>query len=150
MPGGEHDRADAVVYTVDPTSGRDSVVTGPYVIDTDHGWMEIHPVWSITILASGSGPAPAPPPAAGPPPPPASQNAWCSASAAPANDGYAGDYNVSITSDEPDTTATASDAGDTWSETTSGSGAVTITLWHQSPGETITVTVGAVSCSTTA
>jgi hypothetical protein len=76
--------------------------------------------------------------------------AWCKASAAPANDGWSGDYDVYITSDQPDQEATASDAGDTWSEHTGSTGTVTITLWHTSPGETIRVTVGAASCSTAA
>lgn len=127
-----------------PPLGATVRETGPYVLDQDHGWMEIHPVWSITILAARA----APPPAA--PAPPTAQSAWCSAIASPANDGYTGDYNVSITSDEPGQKATASDAGDTWSGTASGSGAVTITLWHQTPGETINVTVGSASCSTAA
>ncbi|HEY4411035.1 MAG TPA: hypothetical protein VGO87_14245 [Acidimicrobiia bacterium] len=28
-----------------PRSGTHVTVTGPYVLDRDHGWMEIHPVW---------------------------------------------------------------------------------------------------------
>jgi hypothetical protein len=76
--------------------------------------------------------------------------AWCKATAASSSDGWSGDYDVSITSNQPDQEAYASDAGDTWHEYTSSTGAVTITLWHTSPGETITVTVGAASCSTAA
>lgn len=72
---------------------------------------------------------------------------WCKATATPANDGWAGDYDVRITSNQPDTDATASDAGDTWSHNTSSTGAVTIRLWNQSPGETIKVTAGGASCS---
>ena len=30
-----------------PAVGTRVVVTGPYVLDSDHGWMEIHPVWSV-------------------------------------------------------------------------------------------------------
>lgn len=30
-----------------PIAGEHVSVTGPYVLDADHGWMEIHPVWSI-------------------------------------------------------------------------------------------------------
>lgn len=135
-----------------PPLGATVSVTGPYVLDTDHGWMEIHPVWSVTVLVPAAGPAPAagPPAASSPPAPPASQKAWCTAMASPANDGYAGDYDVHVSSDEPDTEATASDAGDTWQEKTDSSGAATITLWHTSAGEAITVTVGGASCSTTA
>ncbi len=132
---------------VTPPLGATVSVTGPYVLDADHGWMEIHPVWSIMILAAGAGTTPATP---GPPPSPAPRNAWCTATASPANDGYSGDYDVRITSDEPGQEATASDAGDTWHERTGSTGSATITLWHASPGEAITVTVGAASCSATA
>ena len=76
--------------------------------------------------------------------------AWCQASASPANDGYSGDYDVAITSNQPDTEATASDSTDTWSDETDGSGSRIIRLYHTSPGQSITVTVGAASCSTTA
>ena len=31
-----------------PRAGTHVTVTGPYVLDRDHGWMEIHPVWRIT------------------------------------------------------------------------------------------------------
>jgi hypothetical protein len=30
-----------------PAVGAHVAVTGPYVLDTAHGWMEIHPAWSI-------------------------------------------------------------------------------------------------------
>jgi len=76
--------------------------------------------------------------------------ASCQGNASPANDGYSGDYNVDITSNQPNTEATASDSTDKWSDETNSSGAVTITLYHTSPGESITVTVGAATCSTTA
>jgi hypothetical protein len=35
-----------------PQEGQHIVATGPYVLDTDHGWTEIHPVYSLTITAS--------------------------------------------------------------------------------------------------
>ena len=41
---------------------------------------------------------------------------WCKASAAPANDGWPGDYNVYVKSNRPHKSATASDATDTWSD----------------------------------
>ncbi len=91
----------------------------------------------------------------GQPPTPPSTTAsggapWCRASAAPANDGYAGDYDVYVESDQPGEKATASDAGDTYSYDTNASGSAVIYLWHTSPGEAIQVTVGAARCSTTA
>jgi phosphatidylserine/phosphatidylglycerophosphate/cardiolipin synthase-like enzyme len=98
-------------------------------------------------------PAPAPPaspsPAASPAPAPTS-GAACQASASPANDGYSGDYDVSITSNQPDTEATASDSTDTWSDHANGAGDVVVLLYHTSPGQSITVTVGAATCSTAA
>ena len=91
-----------------PALGATVSVTGPHVLDADHGWMEIHPVWPITVLA----PAASPTAAASSPASPAPPTAWCTATAAPANDGYSGDYDVHITSDEPDQEATASVAVD--------------------------------------
>ena len=98
-----------------PALGATVSVTGPYVLDADHGWMEIHPVWSITVLAPAASSAPAASPHSG-------RQLAClagtkdglvTAIAAPANDGYSGDYDVHITSDEPDQEATASGTGDT-------------------------------------
>jgi hypothetical protein len=119
-----------------PAVGARITVTGPYVLDQDHGWMEIHPVWHIAVLSS--------------PPVVHSAGAWCRATATPANDGYSGDYDVSVYSNQPYREATASDSGDTWSHETDGSGSATITLWHQYSGETINVTVGGARCDTTA
>jgi cardiolipin synthase A/B len=84
--------------------------------------------------------APAAPPSA----------AWCTATASPANDGYPGDYDVSIHSNQPDAEATASDATDKYSHETDEAGSTYIKLWHQYAGEHITVTVGSAHCSTTA
>lgn len=142
-----------------PPVGARVVVIGPYVLDANHGWMEIHPVWAIKVISgppsppSTTGPPPAappttsPPPAAPPPTPPAA--AWCTASASPANDGYPDDY-VYVTSNQPDKGATASDGGHSWTDGTNSSGSVRILLFDTPAGSTITVTVGAASCSTTA
>jgi len=139
-----------------PPQGSQVRISGPYALDSDHGWMEIHPVWSVTVLAGGASA-----PAASASSPPASDTeptqpstggsaAWCQASAAPSNDGYAGDYQVYVHSNQPDTRATASDAGDIWRGYTNSSGYADIRLYHTSPGMQITVAVGAVSCSATA
>lgn len=130
-----------------PAVGSEVEVTGPYVLDSDHGWMEIHPVWALTVLGAPSAPPSQPPTTASPP---VGTSAWCRARAAPSNDGYAGDYQVQVASNQPDTRATASDTGDTWSEDTDANGAADIRLYHTSPGMVITVTVGAASCSTSA
>jgi len=74
----------------------------------------------------------------------------CRATSSPADDGYPEDYDVIVTSNQPDEKATASNASDTWSEYTNGSGSATILLYHTSAGEAITVTVGGAQCSTSA
>jgi hypothetical protein len=146
-----------------PPVGAQVVITGPYVLDADHGWMEIHPIWAIKVvsgppvssapaLPSTAPPTTAPPATNAPPAPPATTapaGAWCTASASPANDGYP-DSNVYVTSNQPDQEATASDGGHSWSDETDSSGSVTILLYNTTAGSTITVTVGAASCSTTA
>jgi hypothetical protein len=35
-----------------PQEGQHIIAIGRYVLDTDHGWTEIHPVYSLTITAS--------------------------------------------------------------------------------------------------
>jgi hypothetical protein len=82
--------------------------------------------------------------------PPPTGGASCTASVSPANDGYSGDYYVSVNSNQPNQKATASDAGDSWSDDTDSSGYVRILLYYVSPGEQINVSVGTASCSTTA
>jgi hypothetical protein len=41
-----------------PAIGARVTVTGPYVLDSNHGWMEVHPAWSViagdTTAAAGS------------------------------------------------------------------------------------------------
>jgi len=37
-----------------PPNGAHISVTGPYVLDANHGWMEIHPVWRLRILSSAA------------------------------------------------------------------------------------------------
>lgn len=139
-----------------PPLGAQVSITGPHVLDSDHGWMEIHPVWAITVIAAASS---QPATTESPPPVPdteptqsqgGSSAAWCQASATASNDGYPGDYEVYVHSNQPDAKATASDAGNTWSEYTDSGGYAKIRLYHTSPDMAITVTVGAASCSTTA
>jgi hypothetical protein len=142
-----------------PPVGARVAVTGPYVLDADHGWMEIHPIWAIRVISGppvsrtpAVSPATAPPATPSPPPAPpttAPSAAWCTASASAANDGYPDD-DVHVTSNQPDKEATASDGAHSWSDETGSSGSVTILLFDTPAGSTITVTVGAASCSTTA
>lgn len=76
--------------------------------------------------------------------------AHCTARATPANDGYAGDYNVYVQSNQPNTNARAHDATDQYGYETNQTGYAVIYLWTQHPGEQITVTVGSAHCSATA
>lgn len=57
-----------------PSVGSHVSVMGPFVVDTDHGWNEIHPLESITVIEASS-PSPSPTPSPSPQP---------TASAAPA------------------------------------------------------------------
>lgn len=123
-----------------PLVGTRVTVTGPYVLDTNHGWMEIHPVWAITTKRA----IPIPTTTL------ATMTARCRATAMPSSDGYVGDYDVFVYSNQPYHVATASDAGDTWTRETNGAGYANIRLWNTAPGEKITVTVGRASCSVNA
>lgn len=81
-----------------PTVGEQVWVTGPYVIDTVHGWAEIHPAWQIASTAPAppaeptaaaaapstpTGVAAAAPPATQPPAPAAAAQDLCGAPANP-------------------------------------------------------------------
>ena len=125
-------------------SGQVALATAQEAIASD--WVTAYQKY-VGALPSSSASAASPPSTASPPP---ASGASCTASAAPSNDGYSGDYYVSIASNQPDQKATASDAGDSWSEDTDASGSVRILLYYVAPGEQIDVTVGAASCSTTA
>ena len=115
------------------------VTTNPIVVDELAAVLERDAAGSAVWRATARTPS-APAPGA----------ATCSATAVPANDGYPGDYDVDVDSNQPYTWATASDPGDTWSDETNGSGYVRIVLYHTSPGVTISVTVGPARCSTRA
>jgi hypothetical protein len=108
----------------------------------------------VTAYQEYVGALPASPPAGGSAPPGSSaapsSSATCTANATPANNGYSGEYYVSVTSNQPNQRATARDAGDSWSDDTDAAGSVRILLYHQSPGEQIDVTVGTASCSAVA
>ena len=41
-----------------PPTGAHISVTGPYVLDANHGWMEIHPVWRLSVLSSSGSTVP--------------------------------------------------------------------------------------------
>jgi hypothetical protein len=43
-----------------PSSGERVRITGTYVLDADHGWMEIHPVTSLAVLSAAAPPPSAP------------------------------------------------------------------------------------------
>lgn len=101
---------------------------------------------SATPFGSGGAPGGSPPPTTTSP----GTGASCQASASPSNDGYPGDYDVYVHSNQANQKATASDSGDTYSYETDESGYAVIYLWNTTRGETVTVTVGGATCSTVA
>ncbi len=140
-----------------PPMGALVRVTGPYVLDTDHGWMEIHPVWRVVILrrsppnttaiSSSSTTTTTVPLSSAPTT--ALVGAWCKVYSVPANDSYPGDLDIHVSSDKPYATATAHSATDTYSYETNAQGSAVVYLWNQHAGEAVTVTVGSASCHTT-
>lgn|GEM_PF-393828 len=120
-------------------SGQLSLATAQEAIASN--WVTAYQKYVGTQPSSTPTTSAAPPPTGG---------ASCTASASPANEGYSGDYYVSVNSNQPNQKATASDAGDNWSDYTDSSGYVRILLYYVSPGEQINVSVGEASCSTTA
>jgi hypothetical protein len=54
-----------------PSAGEQVRISGSYVLDADHGWMEIHPVSRLVVLGYRAAPAPPPSTQAAAPPPPA-------------------------------------------------------------------------------
>jgi cardiolipin synthase A/B len=81
------------------------------------------------------------------PKPRARPGAWCEASASVYNAAY-NENNVYVTSNQPDTEATASADGYSHSYRTNVSGYALIYLNGPPPGVTITVTVGGATCTT--
>jgi predicted small lipoprotein YifL len=144
----EHACAGHVNQVIIPSVGERIRISGTYVLDADHGWMEIHPVSSLSVLAAPAPPAPVAQPSAPPPPQPSS--AHCTASVHSFRD-YDNDEwfnDVYVYSNQPDKDATASGGGDSWSYYTNGSGYADIYLNGPPPGTLITVTVGGATCTT--
>jgi hypothetical protein len=75
-------------------------------------------------------------------------SAWCTASASYSS--YYGDWDIYVHSDQPNTAVTASGGGYSHSWHTDSSGYADIYLRGPSRGQTITVTAGPATCSTTA
>lgn len=149
-----------------PAMGSHVFVTGPYVLDEDHGgWAEIHPVWavstSMTAVTTTTAPATTSPPttsAATAAPPPPSPGHSCSASMSNPTPGTSGDETVNISSNVPNApvtiskhykTTTSYDSGTT---DANGSAAVTFSIGRPTAGYTVEVDVsinnGEASCST--
>jgi cardiolipin synthase len=119
---------------------NDPALVGPIARTVTSDFAAATP-FSSSISAGGPPTTSSAPPSAGP---------SCQASASPADDGYPGDYDVYVHSNQPDQKATASDSGDSHSYYTDASGYAVLYLWNTSQGETISVTVGKATCSTTA
>jgi hypothetical protein len=96
-------------------------------------------------------PAPTPTAAAAPAPAPKHQSgAWCTASVHSFMDSDHDEWlnDVYVHSNQPDTDATASGGGHSWSYYTNSSGYADIYLNGPPPGTLITVTVGGATCTT--
>jgi hypothetical protein len=61
-----------------PAIGTRVTVTGPYVLDTNHGWMEVHPAWSVIEGDTTTGASSQPKPTTSPSPttPPSAGNVY--------------------------------------------------------------------------
>jgi hypothetical protein len=95
-------------------------------------------------------PAPTPTAAAPAPAPKHHSGAWCTASVHSFMDYDQDEWlnDVYVHSNQPDTDATASGGGDSWSYYTNSSGYADIYLNGPPPGTLITVMVGGASCTT--
>lgn len=152
---------------VPPALGSHVYVTGPYVLDEDHGgWAEIHPAWAISSsltvppttapAPATTAPPPTEPPATAPPPPVASHS--CSASMSNPSPGDSGYDTVNITSNVPNApvtitkhykTTTSTDSGET---DANGAASIPFNIGHPTVGYTVEVDVsinsGEATCST--
>lgn len=142
-----------------PAIGSHVFVTGPYVLDEDHGgWAEIHPVWAVStspVAVPTTSPATTAAPA---PPASADGSRTCSASMSNPAPGSGGDDTVDITSNVPNApvtitkhykTTTSSDSGSTDG---GGNASITFGIGHPTAGYRVEVDVsianGEASCST--
>jgi 5-methylcytosine-specific restriction endonuclease McrA len=103
--------------------------------DIARNWINAAAALGIGVPRPGSSPS-------------ASSSAWCTA-AASYSSRYA-DWDVYVQSNQPDATVTASSGGYSHSWHTNSDGYADVYLRGPSRGQTITVTVGAASCTTTA
>ena len=141
-----------------PTVGEHVSVTGPYVLDTAHGWMEVHPAWSIgnadTVPVDTSRPptSGAPATTTGP-----SGRASCSAGVSNATPSQHSTEHILVSSDLPSSSVTATahykTTNTTHTGTTDGSGDADLpfNIGGATIGFTVVVDVnvgGQVSCET--
>ena len=150
-----------------PTIGSHVFVTGPYVLDEDHGgWAEIHPVWAVSTSLAATTTTTAPTPTTSPPitaspttaPPPPGPSHSCTASMSNPTPGAGGYDTVNVSSNVPNApvtitkhykTTTSSDSGTT---DANGAASITFNIGHPTVGYTVEVDVsinnGEASCST--
>ena len=156
-----------------PSTGEHVAVTGPYVRDTVHGWMEIHPAWSVVAtraiadpaaagLAPSPLPAPKPPPSTRPISPPTTSkpasppSATCAAHMSNPTPGRGGTETAFVSSNVPNApvslVAHYKTTNSPYSGQTDGEGSASITfgIGHPTAGYAVTVdiSVGQANCST--
>jgi hypothetical protein len=143
---------------VPPAVGARVEVTGPYVLDDAHGWMEIHPAWAIgapaasaATIAPSTGPQPTSPPST------AGQAAGsCTASVDNPSPTRNQTVTVSVASNVSSASFTATahykskDTVQSGATNSSGSGSVAFRISSATPGYSVRIDVdvsGRASCS---
>jgi hypothetical protein len=152
-----------------PVRGQHVQVVGPYVLDTFHGWMEVHPAWAITVtsavadasgapaVGSASGGTTSTPPTTVPMARPTTTLApgastqgsagSCSATALPANPHQNSYVSVSVTSNLPGKPFTAiahyktKDTMQSGNTDAAGAGSVGFNISRATEGYTVVVDV---------
>ena len=105
-------------------------------------WVKAAAALGISVPGpGGQPPGPRPSPAGG-------SSAWCTATASYST--RYGDWDVYVHSNQPDAPVTARGGGSSHSWHTNSNGYADVYLRGPSPGQTITVTTGPATCSTTA
>jgi hypothetical protein len=152
--GGDNDAANLWVEAGPIPNAKDAVedalhqavCTGQISLRTAQhqiarNWVAAAAARGISVPVPGGRPGPRPSATVG-------SSAWCTASASYSS--YYGDWDIYVHSNQPNTAVTASGGGYSHSWHTDSSGYADIYLRGPSRGQTITVTAGPATCSTTA
>jgi hypothetical protein len=134
---------DAVEYALNRAVCRGRITLRAAQQEIAQNWIKAAAALGISVAAPGNPASPGSQPS-----PTRAGSARCTATAA-YNSTY-GDWDVYVHSNQPDTTVTASGGGHSHSWHTNSSGYADVYLRRPARGQTINVTVGSATCSTTA